>query len=736
MSTDYRRKGNKVLSVILTLVVAFSVFFVLPAMESNKVHAVGEKATVITDVLNVRSGAGTGYSKIGTLQKGDTFIVKGSTRDKAGTKWYKFDYRTRAGYVSAEYVNIKQNSVISLTGTTGIVKEGPLNVRKGPGTSYSSLGSMAKGKTFNITGKIQSSEGAWWYRLSYNGKTGYVHSKYITIKTTSSTVVKVLKNTKGTVKSTSVNVRRGPGVAFDTLGKLTKGKTFTITGKIKDNGGTWWYRFTYNGKTAYVHSGYITISVDSSSDYTVTSVTNTRGTVSEGPLNVRKGPGTSYAKLGSIAEGKTFAVTGKAKDKNGDYWYRLTYSGKTGFVHSDYVTTRKTDNDGNYKPVTFKTGTVTTSDGLNVRSGAGTNYSVLTILSYGDIITITGSTKDSRGNTWYKYKYSSTRTGYVIADYIKVRTITSNSDFEKYLTEQGFPESYKPGLRALHAQHPKWIFKAKKVGYSWSGAISKESVVGRNLVDPSLPSSYRSKAPGAYNSKTGAYTRFDGRWYSASPTVIKHYMDPRNFLNNNGIYQFMTHKYDGNSQNSATVKAVISGSFMAGKNPAGSYSSYQSLISAAGKAAKVNPNVLAAMIIQEQGWSGSSLVSGTYSGYRGYYNFFNIGAYTTSSMSAVERGLWYAKRQGWNTPYKSIVGGVEFYADEYVNRNQDSYYTKKFNVKNGYSNVGTHQYMTNVSGAYSEGALVKGAYNSNSDYPIVFELPVYNSMPSTACPLP
>ena len=105
-------------------------------------------------------------------------------------------------------------------------------------------------------------------------------------------------------------------------------------------------------------------------------------------------------------------------------------------------------------------------------------------------------------------------------------------------------------------------------------------------------------------------------------------------------------------------------------------------------------------------------------------------------MSAVQRGLWYARNQGWNTQYKSIKGGARFYADSYVKAKQDSYYTKKFNVKNGSANVGTHQYMTNVAAAASEGSLVKRAYSSNSNYPVIFEVPVYNSMPSSACQLP
>ena len=253
---------------------------------------------------------------------------------------------------------------------------------------------------------------------------------------------------------------------------------------------------------------------------------------------------------------------------------------------------------------------------------------------------------------------------------------------------------------------------------SATSLFTLESVVGRNLVSSSAPTKHRSKEPGSYNSKTKTWTKFDGSWYSADSKVIAHYMDPRNFISESGIYQFMTHSYDKSSQDAKTVAAVIKGSFMEGKNPGGGYSSYQALINAAGKATGVNPNVLAAMIIQEQGWNGSSLVSGTYKGYKGYYNFYNIGAYTTSTMSAVQRGLWYAKGSGtgatsysrpWNTPYKSIKGGAQYYAEGYVSKNQDSYYSKKFNVYNGLSNVGSHQYMTFVAAASSEGNIVKRA---------------------------
>ena len=59
--------------------------------------------------------------------------------------WYQLKYGSKTGYVSSKYVNIKQNAVTSVSNTQGTVntKTDPLIVRSGPGTSYSSLGTVS-----------------------------------------------------------------------------------------------------------------------------------------------------------------------------------------------------------------------------------------------------------------------------------------------------------------------------------------------------------------------------------------------------------------------------------------------------------------------------------------------------------------------------------------------------------------------------------------------------------------
>ena len=99
---------------------------------------------------------------------------------------------------------------------------------------------------------------------------------------------------------------------------------------------------------------------------------------------------------------------------------------------------------------------VVTADSLRVRSNAGTTYSTIGYVYEGNTLEILGSANDVYGGLWYKINYGG-KTGYVSAEYVEVKTqpaasapYTPDGDFEKYLTAQGFPESYKVKLRQIH----------------------------------------------------------------------------------------------------------------------------------------------------------------------------------------------------------------------------------------------------------------------------------------------
>ncbi|GLC79170.1 dockerin type I domain-containing protein [Lacrimispora brassicae] len=461
---------------------------------------------------------------------------------------------------------------------------------------------------------------------------------------------------------------------------------------------------------------------------------------------------------------------------------------------------------------------------LNVRSGPGTTYSVVTKLTNGASVTVIDEKNASDGALWYQIRVSGSGgqavTGYVSKSFLRFPvSYTNDADFESRLTAEGFPESYKVRLRALHAQYPKWVFRAQHTNLDWNTAVKEESQAGKTLVHTNSLSSWKSTVDGAYNWDTSTWIGYDGStWVTASSDIVKYYMDPRNFLDETNVFQFMTHTYDGGKHTAEGLKTMVKGTFLSGESSGGSStapgntdsssgggsvtgpgaavgpgasvspstgaetesgsgkvslegpqasitpknlpilmeygpgasltgpsasngsgtvsgsSAYVNMIMNAAAQSGVNPYVLAAMIIQEQGSSGTGKsISGTESGYEGYYNFFNIEAYQSGTMTAVQRGLWWASQSGnyerpWNSPEKSILGGAFYYGNNYVKVGQDTFYLKKFNVQG--SNLYKHQYMTNVQGAASEGAVYSKAYNSDmKQTELEFKIPVYNNMP-------
>ncbi len=207
---------------------------------------------------------------------------------------------------------------------------------------------------------------------------------------------------------------------------------------------------------------------------------------------------------------------------------------------------------------------------LNVRSGAGTGFAAVGRLAAGAAITVVGEQTGTDGKTWYQIQYAGSNgavnTGYVSSAYVRLPvSYTPDADFEAYLTSQGFPESYKNGLRQLHVQYPNWVFKAKNTGLDWNTVIENESLLGRNLVATGSVSSWKSVESGAYNWDNSTWTGLDGsNWVAASTDIIRYYMDPRNFLDETYVFQFLSHEYDGSTQTREGLNGLVAGTFLSG----------------------------------------------------------------------------------------------------------------------------------------------------------------------------
>lgn len=384
-----------------------------------------------------------------------------------------------------------------------------------------------------------------------------------------------------------------------------------------------------------------------------------------------------------------------------------------------------------------------TGDAVAVRNDAGTyDTTVLTRLNSGTRVTVLGEKKDRDGDTWYHIETKDKRyTGYMYCEWVKIVEKVEykpDADFEAYLTAQKFPESYKDGLRQLHAQYPNWVFVAQHLPKTWDEALEAEAEVGRSLVqNGSVKDSWKSMEYGAYNWDKKSYVSFDsGDWVAAQREVVAYYLDPRNFLDDVSIFQFESLSYS-TVHTEAGVKKILAGSFM---------ESMSADFIEAAKQTGVSAYHLASRALQEQGMNGNQLGKGTVPNFekgevlqevKGYYNIFDIGAYKKDGFSAMQNGAMYAKSKGWDTAKKSIIGGGQQLGNGYINKGQDTLYLQKFDLVDGGNGFYNHQYMTNISAAASEAKLMKKAYTDEMlKSALVFSIPVFSGMPDKPQALP
>ncbi|MCI9337790.1 MAG: hypothetical protein HFH93_09660 [Lachnospiraceae bacterium] len=298
-----------------------------------------------------------------------------------------------------------------------------------------------------------------------------------------------------------------------------------------------------------------------------------------------------------------------------------------------------------------------------------------------------------------------------------------------------FPESYRPMLLELKKTHPNWTFAKMNTTLDWGDVISNELLYGRSLVYKTLPEW----------AKNGLYDT--GNWYYASRAALELYMDPRNSLTEKAIFQFEQLTYNEAYHTQEAVANFLKNTFMTdndGKVAPGTNTSYAKLFWEVGReeGRKVSPFHLAARVLQEQGDGTSPLISGTYPGYEGYYNYFNIKASGTTNEEIYRQGLQYAKEQGWSNADSAIRGGADFISANYIKRAQDTLYLQKFNVNppgtpNAYATY-THQYMQNIMAPTTEGLSIKKLYSEAGalDNTFVFKIPVYENMPAQPCAEP
>ena len=347
-----------------------------------------------------------------------------------------------------------------------------VNLRKGPGTNYTIVGSADKGDTYTISKVTEVGSLTWgcygdgWICLDYTTYKNPIVEEEPTEPEETETVT-------GTVKVSSyLTIRSGAGTGYSSVGKLYNGDKVEILAQ-KVVGATTWGRI----EKGWISLQYVTLDEkDEAPEETVPEETvpeetvpeetvpeepkpeetpeettpeetpednapeqtvSLAGKVTANSLLIRKGPGTSYGVAGSLKKNASVTIT-ETVTVGSSTWGKIS----KGWISMNYVKLNSASGDtnsGNTAPdnsgsnsntPAAVTGTVDVNGALRIRSGPGGSYSITGYVYDGDKVTIT-ETKTVGSTTWGK-----TAKGWISLAYVKldgslenqkdIRTVTAS----------------------------------------------------------------------------------------------------------------------------------------------------------------------------------------------------------------------------------------------------------------------------------------------------------------------
>lgn len=409
--------------------------------QSSNSTSIGVGHLINTTFLHFRSQPSIDSNIIETLYNNSDIVVLSNENDG----WYEVEVNGQTGYVDGYYLEVASNndqnnpepssSNIGI-GTGSLVNTTFLHFRSQPNLDSSIIDTLYTNS--QITVLSNSING--WYKIEVNGQIGYVDAYYLQVasnaqnnNSTSALGIGSLVNT------TFLHFRSEPTLDSNIISTLNTNTPITVLKKI----GTW-YQIEVNGQVGYVYGYYLSVSNQSSapantseSDQNSTSNTNGIGTgslVNTTFLHFRTQPTTNSDIISTLNTNSTIVVLSKAGG-----WYEVEVDGQTGYVYGYYLdvtpySSSSSNNNSSNPNSDVVTGEVVNSPYLHVRSGAGTNFSILEDIYLGNKVQVI----QKLGN-WYEIKING-KIGYVYDYYLNIisgNLSSSSNSSASDETEQG-----------------------------------------------------------------------------------------------------------------------------------------------------------------------------------------------------------------------------------------------------------------------------------------------------------
>lgn len=272
--------------------------------------AIASTRILLTQTADVKNSPSETAKTIGTLKKDNVYYTTELYADSLGVKWHKIKKDTVTGYV-----RINQGQPVSYVSDSYAVKiRTKTALRSYAGQDYATVKSIPANTSSRVTGQIGS-----WYRMTYDGKTGYVLADAIEPFITKQSI-----NGSRYLLSASADIKVQPTARAATVASFKGGDIYYTTQLVTNEKSEKWHRVTKDGITGYVRVGSIR-----STSYQSLPLTRY---ITTDPTSLRSYAGPSYKALAPFEKGTVLSISGQIGE-----WFRVSQNGKVGYVASSSV---------------------------------------------------------------------------------------------------------------------------------------------------------------------------------------------------------------------------------------------------------------------------------------------------------------------------------------------------------------------------------------------------------------
>lgn len=257
--------------------------------------------------VNIRTGAGTNHSAVGSANKNDTVSIVLTAIDKDGDTWYKIKRGTGYAYIIKKYVTVSSSSSATRTVET-LSANYPVAKAKAnvvyyarPDEDYPKLGDIKTGETYSAVSSVSDAKGNTWYRLCVDER--IVYAKASSFDVSGTVKAGTIPAEVTGITTDALNYRTGAGTSYTVKGTFGSGTKVTITDVVYKSG--YWFKVKVGSSVYYASADYIDVNLESAPSDAATVVSSVKETKAVstsslyGTAKVKKTSGSYIPKDGS-----------------------------------------------------------------------------------------------------------------------------------------------------------------------------------------------------------------------------------------------------------------------------------------------------------------------------------------------------------------------------------------------------------------------------------------------------